>query len=461
VTQAGVPPTPADEQGFVLIEILVSALVLAIVAGAVVTLLNATGRAGAQERRRSQAYAVAQEDQARLRAMRLTSLNNLKEENKVTMNGTTFTVVSTGVFVNNKSGSTSCTTGEVSADYVVIGTRVTWPSGGSTSPAATIKSILSPANGSLDPTHGNLSITVKNASGVGIAGIGLSGVGASTFSATTDTSGCAMLADLPEGNYTVTPTGLASSLVDQDGKPVGAFTVGVSGSTTTPVPRLYDLPGKVEKVAFKTKKADGTLINSSADTIVVFNQGMTVGEVFGTAGGTRNATFAPVSSLFPFLSPDSVYAGSCGYNNPNPKGEINPPGAAAIGSAQITANGVAPAITLQLPALYVNAWTGRSSSSKGSAFNNADVWVRDENCTNGSTKVLRRMATNAEGTLSDPGLPWGKYEVCVDTERGNGSSGVRRKSYPGISVENLSTGPLLNFYLGSGTGSESESGSCS
>jgi hypothetical protein len=64
------PQATLGEDGFVLIEILVSAIVVMIVAGAVFTLLNATARSAGEERHRSEAYAVAQEDQARLRSLR-------------------------------------------------------------------------------------------------------------------------------------------------------------------------------------------------------------------------------------------------------------------------------------------------------------------------------------------------------------------------------------------------------
>jgi type II secretory pathway pseudopilin PulG len=449
----------------VLIEIIVSALVLAITAGAVVTLVNATGRAGAEQRHRSEAYAIAQEDQARLRSMRLTSLNRLNENRTVTLNGTNFTVNSTGVFVNDSTGSTTCTQGGASADYVVVGTKVTWPSLGSR-PAPVIKSILSPANGSLDPTHGTLSVTVKNAAGAAIPGVGLSGSGPSTLTGTTDSTGCAMFADVPAGTYTITPTGIAAGLVDQDGKAAGPFTVGVIGGATNTAPRLYDLPGYLEKVTFTTRKADGTIVSSAADSIVVFNTSMTTGKVFGTPGlsslGTpndtrRNPLDVSSNKLFPFTAPDTVYAGSCGTNNPNPTGETSPPGAAAMTSVQIVPGATAPAVSIQLPALYIKAWTGRSASSAGSAFSGADVWIRDEKCASGTTLVTREYATDSSGGLANPGLPWGTYEVCVDSQAGSGS---RRKTYKEVHVESLAVWPALNFYLGSGTGSESSSGRC-
>jgi len=66
------------EDGFILIEVLVSALILAIVAAAVLAVLSSTTHSAASERVRSQAAALAQEDQARMRTMRIGTLNRLE-----------------------------------------------------------------------------------------------------------------------------------------------------------------------------------------------------------------------------------------------------------------------------------------------------------------------------------------------------------------------------------------------
>ena len=117
--------TPPAEDGFALIEVLVSALILAIVAAGVMALLQATTRSAAAERQHAEAYALAQEDQARLRSMRLSSLNRLTESNAVTIANDDFTVESQGVYVNNSKGQpSSCASGETSADYVRITSTV-------------------------------------------------------------------------------------------------------------------------------------------------------------------------------------------------------------------------------------------------------------------------------------------------------------------------------------------------
>ncbi len=87
---------PPAEDGFALIEVLVSALVIALVAAGVMALLQATARSAADQRSHAVAYAVAQEDQARLRSLRLSYLNRLNEKREISIDGSEFTIESTG-----------------------------------------------------------------------------------------------------------------------------------------------------------------------------------------------------------------------------------------------------------------------------------------------------------------------------------------------------------------------------
>lgn len=431
------------QAGFALIEVLVSAVVAVLIAGATFGLLESSARSSAEERHRSVAYAIAQEDQARLRAMQVPSLNNLSQTRIVTLNGTPFTVESRGTFVNDATGTSSCGQETSSADYVKVASTVTWPSIGSRPPAV-IHGIVAPPNGSLDPTHGTLTISVENAQGTGVPGIGLSGVGAGSFSGVTDSAGCALFADQPSGNYTLTPSGPAG-LVEKDGNSPAPQIVSVVAGTTATVALQYDQAGSIA-VQFQTR-VGGTLVPSSADSIVAFNTGMTTAKTFGTPGGSRVSSVT-ATPLFPFASPDTVYAGACGGNNPNPTGMANPPGAAAIASLLVPAGGSVPA-TIQLPALHLTVWSGTSAVPL-SRVANAHVTISDDNCSISGQPIKRTYATNATGNLVDPGLPWSIYDVCVD-------DGLRRQTAAKVAVQDLTNGTTLPLYM---TGAGSASGTC-
>ena len=175
------------------------------------------------------------------------------------------------------------------------------------------------------------------------------------------------------------------------------MTITAGITTTYPLPQ-YDLGGSV-KVSFKVRNYSGSVVNSTTDSIVAYNTGMTSAATFGTPGGTQYSSIT-ASPLFPFTSPDSFYAGSCTTNNPG--------SGAAIASVNVPANGTT-STSIQLPALYVTVKNGSS------AINGADVTITDTQCKNGYKYVKRNYTTNSSGQLSDPGLPWGTYDICATT----------------------------------------------
>ena len=439
---------PAQD-GFVLIEVLVSALVITIAAGAVLALITANTRSAADQRVHTAAYSLGQEDQARLRSMRISSLNRLEQSRVVTLGGRQYTVESAGVFVNNAQGSSSfCSAGETTADYVRITSTVKWV--GMRKPVV-IQSIVSPSNGSLDPSHGTLSVLTKNAAGGALAGVGLSATGPGTFSGSTDSTGCANFADLPSGTYTMTVS--ATGFVDPQGNLSPWSTpAGVIPSTTQTLTLYYDRPGTIP-VKFKYRVgSSGEYLPASADSVLVYNAEMPKGgRSYGTPGGARQA-IVEASPLYPFKAADTVYAGSCESNNPNPKGE-NPGGAPGIGTAIVPAGLTAPIVEVQEPALNVTVTSNGSTAVSG-----ARVTITDENCKDASNnKVKRVYTTNSSGNQAattngaiEPGLPYGTYEVCA-------SSGNRRIVKNLIAVKSMTAAATLALNL---NGSGSTSGSC-
>lgn len=419
-----------------MIEVLVSAVMLVAVSGGALAALQASERSAAQERLRARGHGIAQEDQARLRSMRVSELANLQETRTVEVDGVDYTVISAGEFVTDATGTASCTQGTAAADYIRISSTVSWPTVGSRPPVL-LQSTVAPPNGSISPDHGALAVAVQDGQNQGLAGVSLTGGGAGSFSGTTGSNGCAIFGDLPEGNYTLTPSG--SDLVDRDGDPPQPQATSVVGLSTNTVVLQYDHPGSVD-VSFTTR-VGGTLVPSSADSVVVFNTGMTDAKTFGAPGTPGSVVTA--SPLFPFASPDAVYAGACTANNPNPTGEEDPPGAAAIASVVVPSGATATA-TVQLPALNLTVWSGPNASSPGAPVPGARVRVSDTNCeASGGGPLRRTFTTDANGKLADPGMPWSIYDVCAD-------DGTVAQTATSVTVKDLANGTPLDLYLGSG-----------
>ncbi len=381
-----------------LIEVLVSGLIAILVAAAVMTLFGATERTAADQRRKSQAYGVAQDDQARLRTMRIPTLSKYSATSTVTVDGTAYKVESTGKFINDTTGDDlTCASGSSTVDYVKISSKVTWPGMGPDKPVV-IQSLIAPPSGSLNPSAGTLVFMASNAAGTPTSGIGVSGTGAGTFSGSTSAAGCAIFLEQASGEYTLTLSGIANGLVDQDGSAPAAKKIKVSPEVTNTVNLLFDKPGSVP-VKFTTRPyGGGTAVTAKTSAFLAFNTGMSTAKLFGAAEGTPFSS-KTATSLFPFTSPDSFYAGACTTNNPE--------SGAAIANVVVPAGGTAAEQTIQLPPLYLTV------QKNGSAYNGASVAVTDVECETGGHDIRRTYTTNSSGQLAEPGLPWSTYTVCA------------------------------------------------
>jgi Tfp pilus assembly protein PilV len=448
-------PESATEGGFILIEVLVSALILAIVAGAVLALITATTRSEASDRWHSQAFGLAQEDQARLRTMRITSLNNLAQTRTETVDGTTFSIESRGVFVNNSTGSTSCSAQNSSADYVQITSTVSSPA---LNNPISMQSVVSPSTGSLDPSHGTLAFQAKTASGASLSGVTISGTGTRNFNSLTDENGCAVFADLPAGSYKVTTS--ANGLINPQGATSSIKEIGVEANATSQVVLYYDKAGTISPSFVYTEPSTKKLTPAPVDSMILFDSENESGAVvFGTPGGTPTSTLTD-KAVYPFKTKYAVYAGSCEQTN-NPDPEEKGLNSAAIASVAVT-GGSSSSPQIQVPALNLEVTYGSGKVKE------ALVILTDASCLNNGNKIKRTFTTNELGHISATaagkteavGLPWGTYNVCVSAKI---ESEWRKIEATSLKVENLTTAlskPVSLSGTGS-TGSTRESNKCS
>jgi Tfp pilus assembly protein PilV len=384
--------TARSEEGFALIEVVVSALIMVMTTGGVISLLNASGHTSGEQRHRAQAFSLAQEDQARMRAIQISSLNTAMKPSTISLNGTPYTVTSSATFVSDKTSTTKCTGTSVAADYVKLGSKVTWP--GMRGVPVVLESIVSPVSGSLSPNNGSLAITVTNAATKGIPGVELNGAGAGTFNGYTDSEGCALFGGLPAGDYTLTPRA-PEGYVDFNGEAPSAKSISVTGGTTTPIGLQYDVGGTVNlnfQVKSPTSSAMQPSSGNSVTALATGIQGET--KLFWTAGKEIKSALA-ATPLYPFTYAYGFYAGACEKNKPTSN----------IASATIKP-GETVSSTITLPGLYLKV-----ANSTGTAIQGAKVSITDNEC---STAPKRNYLTDKNGALEDPGLPWSaSYKVCA------------------------------------------------
>lgn len=420
-----------------------SAVVLVIIAGGTLTALTATKEAGAQERFRSQAAAIAQEDQARLRAMRISDLSNsFTESRPITQNGNQYTVTSTATYVTDSGGATtSCTENTTNTEYVKATSSVTWPSIGGR-PAVVINSLIAVPTGATAVNKGALQVAITDRNGAPRTNVPVTASGPTNLSGTTGTNGCVIWSNIPIGTYTVTP--VLAGAVDANGVAPGAQTADVLSQSTKTVALQYDSPGRIAaQFQFRPYNGVGTTTAGQAVGVGVSQTGMTI-DRFGGSGALAT-TQTTAMTLFPFTSPYAVYAGTCTANKPPaPSTGLQAATVTPGGTTNLNTTGTAGNQKVQLFPLYLTAFNGTSSTSPGTKASNATVVIKDLDC-----PKTYNFTTNSAGQLALPGLPYSDYSVCVRNSAGN-----RRYQNASIAVNSIN-GTTLNVYMGSATSTTS------
>ena len=132
-----------DQSGFTLIEVMVSAVVVVLVSLGVLKSLDAANARSGDQKFKSVASNLAQQDQERLRAYRSQDLSNVEETRCVWQtpagptvhdpecndtdkpNALKYRIISRTDWVSDQSGTRSCGTG-ARADYLRISSTVVW-----------------------------------------------------------------------------------------------------------------------------------------------------------------------------------------------------------------------------------------------------------------------------------------------------------------------------------------------
>jgi type II secretory pathway pseudopilin PulG len=388
-----------SQGGFLMVELVMTALVVSLIGLGIFLGLEGASHGSGNNRHRSIAGALAQQDQERMRAFKATDLSNYGETRTITVSGVGYTVDSRAVWLSDSSGVLSCTNGSQSANYLRITSSVTWPGMRGIRPIV-LQSLISPPAGSLSSTQGTLAVQITNQAGAGLVGLPLNLGSPANLGRTTDSEGCAVFSRVNAGSYNLTFS--RSGYVDPGGVNAVTAPASVVASTTSTVTLLYAQAGAIA-VSFDTKVGALAPQAAQARATIVSHSNL-------PAPGRRtfNATPAPqstitASSLYPFTSGYGVYAGSCANNDPtvyNSNYYASNPGLVTV------APGGSHSVTVRMPA--VNILVQKSSLPLA----NAHVVVTPT--ATGCTETYPALTTNALGALTAPAFPFGTYSVCAD-----------------------------------------------
>ena len=490
----------SEQSGFTIIEVLVAALILAIVsAGAAVAFVGAIGTSGIQ-RNRTAAEALAQQNASRLRGYTINQLANLNTTlNPVTIDGTSYTVQEKANFVSDGSGTPSCT--NPSADYLQTTSIVSWQGEPVGVNPVTVTGLLTPTAGQISSSAGVLAVQVQgpspgNTPFVGMpVSVSLVG-GNTTVAGVTAANGCVLFADLPVGNYSVSVIPASGSYVDAGSdqsvtaSSPDTATVAVSSGSTAASAQSFVLatPGSATFTfadQWPTGVAPtGTYVPvSTAPSVVLASGNLTttpsyvvcsnqdsacpaVGKADTSWGSTAWAG-SPGSFTATPLAPYSynTYAGLCQLDDPTTSGY-----GGAYTVANVTAGANPTVGPIKLPSMVIRLWNGTGISGapgtpilKGTQIAlpaGAKLVVTDTGCGEpfvgnvavpagdsylpiDSNPLLNATSPNDTGLLGDPGMPYGKYTICYSNNN---------LTYTVSSLTNLGNGEIINLYSLTPTG---------
>lgn len=405
------------ERGAFLVETLVGAVLVAIVAVAMFSAIDGVNQASGRTKGRAMSASLAQNDQERMRSMPVSMLSGLRQTQVKPVNGVNYNVDSRADWISDGTSSQDCTTDGKGADYIKITTKVTPANQIGTAPV-TVTSIVTPAPGTFLATQGSLAVTIVDRNGAGVPNLAVTITGPATVTDVTDANGCVFFGYEPIGSYVVSTS--RAGWVDTMGRPVLAATVNIASQQISTKSLSYDQAGSAN-VTFTTKATDFGVAGTRTATAVARRLRMThslmdppairngqgplgSGTLWGDASGTDQSTIV-ADNLFPFTSPYGIYAGDCAANDPAAQSP-----AQTVDIAQINP-GTSANVSVLLPALNLHV-TGPVSRVK--------ITPTSSGCTGAAPWTFTAADLNAQGNLKFPGLPYGSYTLCAD----NGLSGT-------------------------------------
>jgi len=425
----------AAEDGLTIIEVAVTGLMVGLISLSLVG-LDAAGKTAADQRRRAQAFQVAQADQERIKGLSADQIATLNQSRTVTLDSVTYTVNSTGQFLSSSANSASCSSTAAAADYAKVISTVDWAS--NNRGPITLQSVTTPrAGGSL------LVQTVdQNQAPISGARVNVAG-GQQTNSAvrrfgTTDSGGCTIFGALLEGDYTLSP--VLSGYVDYDGSAAPSTTVTTTAGNTTTYKFTLGRAGAIS-ANFKTTIGATTYTNQEAPSLSWENTSM-AGPNFFVPTSVPNATITTGQTLFPFNSttpsgPYVAWAGKCAAAKGTPTSVGVNPGA--------TTNATGPGGSIAMPAMFVNV-----------TYNGANVKPDHIKLTDSCGQTWQAAINSAStlpattGWLDKPGQPYGTYSICADYKYTTGTTGssyrkvtITNRPNTSYTAANSSTVPIL------------------
>lgn len=412
------------DEGFLLVEVLVSAALLLMVSAAVfLTLDNADSQAGNQQRRTIAAN-VAQGELERLRSQPIEEVAKLTTAKTIVREhgGIDYTINLKSKWLSDGGGDTElkCASRNGGLDYLRATATVSWQ-GMKTAKPQTITTLVTPRGGAGDENNGSLSVMIVGRDGVtGKSGITVSLQGTKTYTETTNANGCVVFPFIPiSNNYTLRFN--RTGMVDINGVQAVEETVSVTPNATNKLEFMYDSAGTTA-FSFRTWRAGQSgepSIPTRPGEASLFAAQQPQATVVPL--GTNDTWDDPSKGFFPFLTAYTIYAGACDKAVPayNSRG-VN------IVPAQRRPAGVIPVPSVDYEVWSGDGRTGWGAVGDGSLVDGARVKVTTS-CGATYTRItgdtVSGIAAPNVGRLADPGFPYSVGAgICISGRGSNGTN---------------------------------------
>jgi Tfp pilus assembly protein PilV len=459
----------ASEAGDTLLEVLVSALLVGLIVVGTFSGLNSANRSTSIDRARSQADALAEQNEEQLHSLPVSKLSALEltpEHKTVEQNGTKFEVTSSAKYVIDNTATTSCSSTALSAEYIQTTSTVYLKSAfGATKPVVET-GIVSP------PPDTSLVVQVTDQLAKAVPGMEVQVTGPQSATTVTNTNGCAVLA-LKPGEYElnvhltsyVNPNWFTESKNDTS----LPFHVYLPAETTTKKEYRFAKAAELNPLKFEELNPE-TGVHEPAQAL---NATLENGEMApptrlvqkeGSAIYLSSMHTEKIVYPFPPEKAYTVYAGSCPANRPPEVSQRTPvtlyPGE-ELKEAKVL-----------LPALIVKVWKGSEAETKLKAElveAKSEIFLSETDT--GCEETYHQPETVApekpasvwkypgeKCSLKYPGQPWVTYTVCVNVLHEG-----KKEHYSAIKQENKNPkkeGTPVELYEGGTGGTGLEANSC-
>jgi len=400
-----------EEAGFALVEVIVSAVLVVVLATATLNVIDGNAKLAGTSENRTLGSSLAHSELNRLRLMQIDSLADYVKQypsRDVTVKKKTFTVTSTARWASDQGTVTlDCSSNDrTGAQYLVLGTSVTWPNMGSAQPIRA-ETIVAPRTSGTDAFRGTLVFKVVDAQGAPVSGVTVTPTLATTQAtpAVTGADGCVIFPRLTQGDWTVYLK--KDGYIDRKGRSPGQEDVSVAAGQKSISTVAFDRPAQIPVAVRDAPTSSPYTDPGPADSWPTASVS-SGNDVFSkTTSGSPGAA-ATFANVWPNPSGYSAYAGSCLGNDPNTY--VTNAASVLPGSTTMVSPGETTApVNAYLRSLSVAASGGATLSAAEVRITPTGSFM--DGCTESvPTTNMTRSGSNASASFD---LPFGVWNVCV------------------------------------------------